>query len=140
MIRVEVQDYREFSRNLKKAEPSIRRNVRKRIREAAVPLSKDVMREGAEDLPGDMPGRFAGAGGKVSQTATGIRFVIGRKGAYPAGPDRTGKIRHPLYGNREHWYSTPTKSGTWTQAFDRHKDEALDVVGKVLDDVAKEIM
>lgn len=139
-VQIDAGEYKRFSQQLRQAERGVKNSIRKRVREAGKPLSEAIIREGAEPMPSRVVARFQAAGnGKLSQTGTGIRFVLGRKGSYPAGPDRQGRLRHPLYGNREHWYSTPVPSGTWSRAFEAHQDEAVEAVSRVLQDVMEEL-
>lgn len=142
MIRIEPQEYREFSRQLRQAERGLRLAIRKRVREAGKPLSEAMVREGAQGMParGGLQEQFLRRGNaKLSQTTTSIRIVLGRRGSYIGSVDRTGRVRHPLFGDREHWYSTPVPAGTWRDAFEDHKDEAIDTVSKALVDVVKEL-
>ena len=141
-VQIDPGEYKEFSRQLRSAERGIRRAIRKRVREAGKPRSEAVVREGAERMPsrGGLREQFLRRGNaKLSQTTTSIRIVLGRKGSYVGSVDRSGKVRHPLFGDREHWYSTPVPAGTWRDAFDDHKDEAIDTVSKALVDVVKEL-
>lgn len=142
------EEYRQLAALLKAAEPTIRRQYRARIREAAKPLGEKTAKEGAFLMPrrGGYRARMQDrAKATLSQTQRGVRMVLGRKGAYPAGPNRTGWVRHPIpntsgsKGASKKWAGTRTVPGTWTRAFDRNSDAAVKVVAKALDDVLKEI-
>ena len=141
-VQIDPADYREFSKQLRQAERGIRLAIRKRVREAGKPLSEAVVREGAERMPsrGGLRDQFLRRGNaKLSQTTTSIRIVLGRRGSYIGSVDRTGRVRHPLFGDREHWYTTRVTASTWRDAFEDHKDEAIDTVSKALVDVVKEL-
>lgn len=139
-VQIDASEYKRFSQQLRQAERGVKNSIRKRVREAGKPLSEAIIREGAEPMPPRVAARFQANGvARLSQTGTAVRIVLGRKGAYVAGPDHTGKLRHPLYGNREHWYSTQVPSGTWTKAYEAHQDEAVEAVSRVLQDVMEEL-
>lgn len=141
-VQIDAGEYKEFSRQLRAADRGVRLAIRKRVREAGKPLSESVVRQGAEGMParGGLREQFLRRGNaKLSQTQSSIRIVLGRKGSYIGSVDRTGRVRHPLFGDREHWYTTRVTASTWRDAFEDHKDEAIDTVSKALVDVVKEL-
>lgn len=157
IVRGDVGEYREFAAALKQVDSSVRRHTRARIREAAKPLGKKTAEEGANLMPrrgGYREHMRANTRVTISITQKGARLVLGRRGAYPAGPNRTGLIRHPVpntdkFGfyrpglfaqlSGQKWATTRVVPGTWTRAFERNVDAATQVVGKAVTDVMEEL-
>ena len=50
-----------------------------------------------------------------------------------------GRLRHPLFGNRERWFSQQVKPGFWTNTINERADEIQRDLVQVLDDVAGKI-
>lgn len=36
-----------------------------------------------------------------------------------------GRLRHPLFGNRRHWYQQSVKPGWWSQSLQRAADDEV---------------
>ncbi len=73
----------------------------------------------------------------VGRTA-GIRVKMGRKSqdgdkADLDKLDRHGRIRHPLHGNRAHWYDQPVPPGFFTKAWERKRDDFIKAADDALD-------
>lgn len=47
-----------------------------------------------------------------------------------------GRLRHPLYGNREHWYDQHVKPEFWDRAMRKGEDDVRKEVLAALDSVA----
>lgn len=69
---------------------------------------------------------------EVSASLPGSEAII------PLGLDRPEGWRHPLYGNRHHWYSNPGYSW-FRETFENSSDEFESKLARTLDDVASEI-
>jgi len=71
----------------------------------------------------------------------GLRLV--GKAKTPEGKDRDlaslnrGRLRHPLYGNRKHWYDQQVSPGWWDEPLLESAPQAREEIVKALDDVAK---
>jgi len=50
-----------------------------------------------------------------------------------------GVLRHPLYGNREHWFNQPVKAGWWDGPLTDGADEVRQELVNVLDDIGKKL-
>jgi hypothetical protein len=48
-----------------------------------------------------------------------------------------GRLRHPLFGNRKHWYTQDVPAGWWTDAMLRRADEVRREVMDVVHDAIK---
>lgn len=132
------------SRALKSADPLIRRELAAGIREATEPVKKEVEAELAAVLPT--------RGGAAAQIPADTKVVTQRM-AGRSGPgirlrarskrnvrriDR-GRLRHPLFGNRGHWFTTNVKPGWFTRPALAAGDDVRRELVSRLDKVARKI-
>ncbi|MFF3857523.1 hypothetical protein [Micromonospora sp. NPDC002575] len=153
----------ELSRRLRAAGgPRLRRNTARRIRRAAEPLHKDLQRAiRTVQLPG--PGR--GVRGGPSPTTRPLRATLAgavrisvRQGASPGARvwiDRsllpadlrnmpwvieTGRVRHPVFGNRKRWATQWARpAGWWSRTVQAGTPRMRAEVARVLDDVRRDL-
>lgn len=95
----------------------MRKELHKAVGDAARVVLPLAQRALADGLPGPLGERGANVKqvvqvktGRDPGVTIGVRF--GRRGRGLGASNarlanRTGKIRHPLYGDRDHWYNTP---------------------------------
>lgn len=145
----------------------LRKELLRGIRVAVKPLPAAIKGAARSDLPSR--GGLAGQMGRASissrtRTASskhgeaGVRLIgqkeressktarKGKKGnARPpsryidiASLDR-GRLRHPLFGNRSHWYEQQIKPGFWTQTINRRADDVERDVVQAMDNIAAKI-
>lgn len=50
-----------------------------------------------------------------------------------------GILRHPLFGNRKHWFSQDIEPGFWTNTINHHADETERAIRRAMDHVAKKL-
>ena len=138
---VDTSDYKAFTAKLKGAEKSVARNLRKRLREAGKPLADGLLQDGPEGLPsgGGLADWLRQSKGAVSMTQTKLQIRLARGGKHDLGAINRGQLRHPLYGNRRVWVGQSVEAGTYDKAFDKHAEQALPAIERVLDDIMKEI-
>jgi hypothetical protein len=103
----------------------------------------EAAKEGAQELPesGGLAARVAGANYRVQLRGgrnPGVRVTATERRGAPvdlSSVDRTGRIRHPLYGNRHHWYSTQAPAGWFTRpalaAAEGARKEIKTAVGRI---------
>lgn len=104
-------------------------------------------REGAQTLPqsGGLAARVAGATYRTQLRGgrnPGVRVTARERTGKPvdlASIDRTGNVRHPLYGNRRHWYSTAVPAGWFTgpaqQAAEAAREDIVQAVAAIERDI-----
>jgi hypothetical protein len=103
----------------------------------------DAARDGAGELPrrGGMSDRVAGASFRTRLRGgrnPGVRVTATERKGKPVdlnSIDRTGKIRHPLFGNRRWWYPTQAPAGWFT----RPATQAAEGARKYLDEAVARI-
>jgi hypothetical protein len=123
--------------------------IRREMRKPLPQLRKDIRRIAIAKLPAS-----GGLGAWVAQSrvtiqfkdrgrSAGLRVKVSRKSGRGKAAlddlDKSGRIRHPLYGNRRHWYGQAAASGFFTEAWDQAKwielaDKAFD---KALDKIRR---
>lgn len=153
----------QLSRQMRRAGgPRLRQNFSRRVRRAAEPLQKDLQRAIREvQLPG--PGRTKRGGPSPTtrplraNIAGAIRISV-RAGAAPGARiwiDRgrlpadmrnmpwvieTGRVRHPVFGNRRRWatqWARPT--GWWSKTVQAGTPRMRAEVERVLGDVRRDL-
>ena len=139
---VDTSDYKAFTAKLKGAEKSVARDLRKRLREVGKPLTQGVVEDGPEGLPssGGLADWLRASKGSLSMTATRLEIKLARGGKHDLNAINRGQLRHPIYGNRKAWALQGVASGTYDKAFDKHAEQALPEVARVLDDIMREIL
>lgn len=154
----------ELSRRLRAAGgESIRSSMQRRIRRAAEPL-RDDLQDTIRNLDISSQGRGAGRRGGPSPTTRPMRATIadairisvrttGRPGAtvwidksrlptdlkgMPAAIN-TGRIRHPVFGNRRRWAQQNATPLWWDRTVRSHLPRMEREVARVLDDVRRRL-
>lgn len=149
--------------------PRLRQNFARRLRRAAEPLQNDL-RQAIRNQPITSEGRKRGRDGRMSHggrspttrplratLAGGVRTSV-RQGASPGARvwmdrDRlphdvrnmpwvinTGRIRHPVFGNRKRWATQWARpSGWWTRTTNAGVPRMQAEVERVLRDVRRDL-
>lgn len=138
---VDASEYKAFAQKLKAADKSVARSLRKRLREAGKPLSEGVLEDGPDGLPssGGLADWLRQSKGTVSITQARLEIKLARGGRHDLGAINRGQLRHPLFGNRRVWFAQSVEAGTYDKAFEKHAEQALPEVERVLDDIMREI-
>jgi hypothetical protein len=154
----------ELSRRLRAAGgPRLRQNFARRIRRAAEPLHKDLQAE-VRGLKISSTGRRSGSRGGPSPTTRPLRATIAAairisvrttsqpgarvwvdKGLLP--PDlrnmaavlNSGRIQHPVFGNRSRWTQQNATPLWWDRTVQRHTPRMTAEVRRITDDVRRSI-
>lgn len=157
----------ELSRRLRAVSGApVQRNMARRIRRAAEPLRNDLQST-VRGLPIRSQGRAAGKRGGPSPTTRPLRATIAgairisvRTGSTPGARvwvdkgllppdlknmaqtlnDPSGRVRHPVFGNRRRWanqYVSPPM--WWDKTVRAHTPRMTAEVARVLDDVRRQL-
>jgi hypothetical protein len=155
----------ELQRRLRAAgHENMRSSMQRRIRRAAEPLKSD-MQQTIRTLPIRSQARKVGSRGGPSPTTRPLRATIAAavrisvrtagspgarvwldKGALP--PDlkgmpaalNSGRIRHPVFGNRKRWVQQNTTPLWWESTVRKHTPRMTAEVARVVDDVRNRIL
>lgn len=142
---------------------NIRQSYLRRIRRAAEPL-RDDLQDAIRHLDISSQGRAAGKRGGPSPTtrplratiAEAIRISVRTSGAPGARvwvdrdrlpPDlknlptviNTGRIRHPVFGNKRRWAQQNATPLWWDKTLRAHQDRITREVARVVDDVRRHL-
>lgn len=138
-VHVDASEYMALAAKLKVAPKKLKRDFSKRLNAAARPAMREVVEEGAEQMPhrGGLSALVASQGTvTLSRAGWGISAILSNKRTQ-LGRLNAGKLRHPLFGNTKHWYGQTVPEGAFTDAFTKREDEIQREVAKVYDDVSK---
>ena len=140
MTSVQAEDFTRFAAKLKGADRKVRNASRKALREAAKPLTAEIVPEGVEDYPAGPAAHVVATGGKaiVSQTSTGVRVILGKRKGPQIGRMDEGNLRHPTYGHKP-WVAQDIPAGTFTTALEKRLPDMRDAVAVELHKLIEEL-
>jgi hypothetical protein len=139
-VNIDASDYDRFVAKLKGADKKVANAIRRRLREAAKPISEHVREQGSDPMPsrGGLRDRLRGAKVSTALRQSGVDIWIGNRRKSQISPiDRSGLLRHPVYGKA--WTSQAVPSGSYSDAFQSVPPEARAEFEKVFRDVFKEL-
>jgi hypothetical protein len=124
--------------------PGLRKEFLGAVRKAVKPAILDVKEKAVEDLPraGGL-NQFVkkstiGVRTRTSGASTGVR-VVARKAGHDLAAIDQGRLRHPLFGNRHHWYGQDVHPGFFSETIRRHAPEAQAELVKVMEQFLERI-
>ena len=139
----------DWAKMAKELEKQGRRDLRKTLRKVLTDATKPARREMRDATRAALPkkGGLSKWAGKMpaltiheSGPSVGATIKLGRKGHDFKALNR-GRVRHPLFGNRDHWYVEGIESGWWDEARKRIEPQVRQSVDeamhKYIDDVAR---
>jgi hypothetical protein len=138
-LRVEGDAMKALQRKLKQVDRAdLRRELNRGLRDGAKPLVQHARDAARDNLPhaGGLNERVASRPTTISIAQGGVRVRV--KGVDAASTNR-GRLRHPVYGNREVWVTQTIQPGWFT---DRMRQKAPGVrpdLIKAMDRVAQKI-
>jgi len=137
---INADEFKAFAAKLKTVDRKLKTRLRKRIRQVALAEGPDIVQEGADGLPGGLGEHVVAKGARptVSQTATGVRLVLGKKAGPQIGKLDEGSVRHPTYG-RPPWVEQAIPAGTFTEAIEKRADKLREGVAKEVESIMKEL-
>lgn len=105
----------------------MRTRLRKIMAEETKPLRKAIKQSAIDELPAkgglnkwaaSMPAQNT----DFRERSAGVRIRMSKKGHDLAALNR-GRLRHPLFGNRKHWYTQTIATGFFTKPIEKDGDE-----------------
>lgn len=147
-----VDDFLRLSKALKQAgDKELRKALHKGMQQATKPLQTKAARELSAALPGPLKARGA-AVKQVAKVKTGrdpgvtVGVQYGRRGRGLGASNarmvnRTGQVRHPVFGNRERWANTRVGGQGWfDRTYERGASEIRGELEQVMEDVAEQVV
>lgn len=122
--RVVIEGLPEFLRALKRFAPEVRKEFNKQARAVASAIASTAKQNAnwSRRIPGaigtSVTGRGVGVRLSKSKAPHGAMYERGTKGG-------AGVVRRPLFGNRQFWFSTPTRPFL-EPAVEAHREEATE--------------
>ena len=110
------------------ATKEMRTELRKIMSEETKPTRKKVKQSAIDNLPtggglNKWVARIPSANTDFREKSAGVRIRMQKKGHDLAALNR-GRLRHPLFGNRKHWYMQAIEPGFFTKPIE-DDEEAL---------------
>ncbi len=124
----------------------LRRELHKALQRQARPVIRAVRESAASRLP--RSGGLAGRVAKASITVRGstarnpsIRIIAKERAGASIDVQALdeGRVRHPLFGNRKHWYAQPVRPGWFTEPLTGHAEAFRAGLGDAIDAIEREI-
>lgn len=141
-----TQSFENLSKTLKRYAPEIRKGYLRALREATAPAKTAIPESARRTLPR--------RGGLNEAVASSLKVTIRSSLSGPVanvrivateGPRRrvrsldAGQVRHPLFGNREHWYPEAVQPGFFTRPCLSLRPEARRKIAAATNDVLRKI-
>lgn len=139
-----------LARDLKKVGATgLRRELYAGLGRASKPIREAIIKKARQELPSS-----GGLNERVATSKITAKAVPSRRGRAPSirfmAEERSnkpidvyalnvGKLRHPLFGNRRHWYQQRVKPGWFTQPILDGEETFAKELGKAIDDVERQI-
>lgn len=125
----------------------MRTRLRKIMAEETKPLRKKIKQSAIDALPSrgglnkwaaSMPAQNT----DFRERSAGVRIRMSKKGHDLAALNR-GRLRHPLFGNRKHWYQQSIAAGFFTKPIEKDGDELKQriklAVGRYMDELERKV-
>ncbi|RPK69180.1 hypothetical protein EES44_07770 [Streptomyces sp. ADI96-15] len=141
----------------------MQRNFARRIRRAAEPLHRDLQ-QAVRTMPLAAESRRSRQGGQSPTTrpfrrmlAEGVRLSVRTSGSPGARiwvdrsrlepkarnvlnqTNSTGRLRHPVFGNRRRWANQRSSAGWWTRTVQAGTPRMTAEVSRIVDDVRRDL-
>lgn len=140
-ISADQADIERVVRTLRRAAASgLRSEVRKAIAQETKPVRTKMKMSARDQLPkrgglNRWAARMPSAKTRMTGSEVGVSISLRRKGHDMRAIDR-GRVRHPLFGNRRHWYTQPVTQGVFSSVFQNESDGVRRRVIVALDEYA----
>lgn len=124
-------------------EKELRVEMYRGLNRSVKPLSREVKDSTAAFLPGTYAAEISrDLSIKTRRRATGANpaiYLVGTAKKHRIAALDSGRLRHPLFGNRRYWYSQQIRPGFWTRPLEHGAPRIRRELVRVLDDVARKL-
>lgn len=141
-----VEQFYALSKALKEAgRGELRKELNKGLRESVKPLVRKTRSAARSDLPkrGGLASQVAKEPQRVQvrtgQRTAGVRLVVARKRGAARSTNR-GRLRHPVFGNRDRWVTQTVKPGWFDDTIRRDERRIRRDAVAVLSTIADKIV
>jgi hypothetical protein len=120
----------------------LRKELLKQIRIAAKPLVQDVRNSAIDTLParGGLNRQIrkgVGIRTRAAGKSVGVRIVA--KNRYAIKSMDKGRLRHPVFGNRDVWVAQSVPAGWFTRPVEAGADDARKGALRAINDIARKV-
>lgn len=146
-VRMDVRGAEKFSGLSRRLKEAGRQDLRRQLFRALNRATKDIRRDIKARTPEFLPDNYArvftpdlklSTTQRSSGTGAGVR-IRARSKRNIRRPER-GMVRHPLWGNREHWFTTPVnKPGWFSEPAEAGSDDARRELLEAMETIANQI-
>ncbi len=144
---VSAEDYQRLQAKLKDIDKKVARALRKRIREAAGPIGRLVLEQGASKMPkrGGLAAYLGASKVAVSMRSTGADVWLGNKKKSQVSLLNRGLLRHPVWARADRtrkqwgWSTQEVPAEAFTDALANLPPEATRRLNAVMNDIMKEL-
>jgi hypothetical protein len=135
LLDIDMREVQALQRELRAVSKDFANAVQNELRAPVTDLANTLKRSAKSNLPSYVASDAASTIRATSSNKSGysIKRADNSRFTQDAYTDRTGRIRHPLFGNRKYWYDTPKPpgqlsgvSGWWSRVLDDNLPEAVD--------------
>ena len=127
-----AEGQREFRKNLRKVITDASKPVRRKIRDAA--LEQLPKRGGLNKWAAVLPAAVTDFRGDTQSIK-----IVDRKRGHDMKALDAGRIRHPLYGKRSHWYEQNIPAGFFTRTVEKNADDVRRAVDQGISNHLKKL-
>lgn len=145
VLTIRARDFKRMALDLRDAgEKDLRQQLFRGLQSATKPARQDVL----DAIPEYMPGDYAAVlqrDLKLSASSKGgknpeVRIRgKGRRKQRLVGPLDRGRLRHPLFGNRDHWYQQSIEAGFWTDTLMARRDETRAELERRMGEIVRQL-
>jgi hypothetical protein len=133
-----------LARRLKEAgDGQLRRELLAGIRKSGRKILPDIPQSAYRTLPrrGGLADRVARQkfALRTSLSGSSASVRIGATGMKELRDINRGRLRHPLFGNRDHWYQQQIEPGFFDEPIERRAPDVRREIQQVMNDVARKI-
>ena len=144
ILDIDMREVQQLQRELRAVSKDFANAMQRELRAPVAKATSDFKFAARTLMPAHAKSDAASTIRTTSSNRSGytIRREDNERFTQDAYSNRTGRIRHPLYGNRDHWFDTyvPGLGGWWDKTYDkvvpRASDEFTQVMLKILDRLA----
>jgi len=140
------RDLSALSRELKETgNGELRKELMRGMRDAGREIPKGIRSGVLSTMPsrGGFADLLAGSDIKQRNSLSGAYAKVRFTGANSAIKDvdalNRGRLRHPLFGNRAHWFNQTVPAGWFDVPIEQQQPEFLQAINRVLDDIKSKL-
>lgn len=134
-IKANTDGLKELALKFRAADPAVKKAYREELKEIAKTVADDARERIADKSPPTAAAIKVGARGANKVTISAGKRKIA---SLLEGDGHPGEWRHPLFGDREHWYTEERHPYLWP-AWEANKQTVSDRMGRAIHDAMESV-